>query len=199
MVQIGDVIQIRDCQTLLNKELCNIFYYLVAAWTGNATPEDILTVFESSIVPAMADVQGVELVHTDLRMDNISNGLDFADLAINVPGTRVGAPVLPTYVAASFRLNRGSKITRPGFKRIGGIQEDQVSNNNFANVDPAAVAFAAILSVDVVINIPNPASGTLRPVIVGRNVDGTFDLQRLNVVTSASALLNISTQVSRKA
>ncbi len=197
-IVVGNVLKLTDCQTLFGQSLCNVFYYLVSVWTGNADIDDVLTDWIAGVLPTIIPIQHGDLTHIEVAAENVSTGLEFGSQAIAVSGGIVAAPSLPSYVAASFRLERTTRLTRPGFKRLGGVPENLVDDNDYDVGLAAVIAAANVMGAVVNMTTPAPGDGQLTPVIVGRNTDGSLDLTRVAPVTSVSPILNISTQVSRK-
>lgn len=197
-ISVGDVIRIQTCQELFSQRLCNIFYYIVAAWTGNATITDLLTPFGSTVVLPMLTMQTDDLTHVQYRADNITNGLDFAELDLSAVGTYPGSETQAPFIAAGFTLTRTTKLTRPGAKRVAGISE-AICNDGV--IDPLAALFIPVIagfSAPLVINTPNVGDGLLSPVIVGRDSLGAYDLTRLNPITGAVVNSNVTSQNTRK-
>lgn len=197
-IGIGNMIRIQDCQTLFDQSLCNIFYYIVKVWTGNADMADILDAFEADMINVIKDLQTPSIVHDHLRGDDLTDEVTFFEQDPNIAGIYAVGDTLPTLVAAAFRLNRTTKITRPGQKRIAGLSENLMELNKFLTTTAGFPAAEVAMAADLVVNTPSAGDGVLSPVIIGRNLDGTLDLSRYSEVSSASAVPNVSSQVSRK-
>lgn len=198
MVAVNDIIRIRDCQSMFGQTLCNVFYYVVQAWTGNSTLLDVLTEYQQQVVSKFQPLQTPDLIHVNLRADNVTNDLDFAEKAISDGGTYTDSISLPVFVAIGYKLTRSTKLTRPGAKRVAGISETLATDGQInpvaSVVDNLGVAFAQVLTIDA----PVTNSGSLAPVIVGRQVDGSLDLTRTNLILSGEAQVELTSQVSRK-
>jgi len=197
-ISVGDVIKISDCQTLFGQSLCNIFYYVVTVWTGNADIDDIISDWITFVLPGITPIQHVDLTHVNIAAENVTTGLEFGAQAISVAGQIASAPSMPSYVAGSFRLERATRLTRPGFKRIAGIPESLVDDNDFDVALAAVINAAGSMAATLGMVTPAPGDGTLVPSIVGRQPDGSLDLARISPVTTVSPVVDISTQVSRK-
>lgn len=198
MVSVGDVIRIKACQEIFGQAICNVFYYLVATWTGNADLGNVLDEFLATVVGPVKTMQTPDLSYRNLRADNITNDLDFAELDGNWTGTYASSETQAPFIACGFRLSRTTKLTRPGAKRISGIAEE-ICNDGV--VDPEAALFDDVkdaLMATLPINSPGAGDGVLAPVIVGRNIDGSYDLSRLNPITGAVVQPNVTSQNSRK-
>jgi hypothetical protein len=195
-VQVGHYLKLGMCQDYLAETVCNIFYYIVAVWTGNVTLEDVLDVVITDLVDEIKVMQSVALVYDHLRIDDLTNKVDFAERGVNIPGIRPGNG-LPSYVAMNFTLNRASKLTRPGAKRIAGLVEDDVSGNNWSSgtgmLDPIGAAMA-----DPLAYVSGGDEFSLLPVVIGRDTTGGYDFSRISYVTSATPKLVLTSQTTRR-
>lgn len=199
MTQVGHILRITACAEILSQEVCNVFYYLVAVWTGNASLDDIFDPFKTDLIDKVCALQSTSFTWTNFRIDNLSDGLGFAEYGLTKPGQLAGHFNSPSYVASGWKLNRATKLTRAGFKRFAGVCEDQHENNHYEPNDaPAVAALEAALAADLAIDTPNPGDGVLSPVIVGRTASGGYDLNRVSPIISASKQYYITTQTSRK-
>lgn len=197
MTNVGDILRLTACQNIFDQRVCNVFYYLVGVWTGNKTYKDILDSFEADVIPSIASIQSDELTWDLLELDNVTNGVEFFQKNIDIQGDGIGTPAMPSYVSVGVKLLRSTKVTRNGSKRIAGIQEGNVTDNNvdLNQVGIDAVQDAMVLDLTDDINTPN---FVLEPVIVGRQPNGSLDLARINPIASAQVKPLITTQNSRK-
>lgn len=134
-ISTGDLLQIIDKQVYLGEELMNVYYYRYssAPAVGNAIYEELLGDFRDNIVEAIVDVQVTALEHTELEIKNLSSGVEFAILPINLTGVIPAAEeaLAPSYVSINFRLLRDSLVTRNGSKRISGLTDLSIEGNEF--------------------------------------------------------------------
>lgn len=197
-IAVDHIIQIRDCQSLFGDQLCNIFYYVVKIWTGNATMRNILEAFEAQVITPVSGMQTASLLHNALRGDDLTDGITFFETDPNIAGSFAVGDTLPSLVALAMRLNRTTKITRPGQKRFAGLSEAVVEINKFITTTAELIAAQAAVASDLVVNAPFPDDGLLTPIIVGRDILGHLDLNRFVEVSSVSLVEPVSSQVSRK-
>lgn len=199
MTQVNDILKVTMCAELFSEQVCNVFFYVVKVWTGNADLSDVANNFISQVINPIRAIQSSSLEYQQVAVENVTDGLEFVEVSYVQTGSVGGTPALPSYVAATFKLGRTTKITRNGSKRFAGITEADVIDNNTnfltSQTDPIEAALAADL--DVVVS--SVSEGTLGPVIVGRDVLGHLDLARINAVSFGLLSQNISSQVSRKA
>lgn len=196
MASVGDVIRIRGCQELVGQSLCNIFYYLVAVWTGNASLEDVLIRFTSDVAEEIASVQTDDLEWVGIFIDNMNDPDEFSENGVSFFGQAV-AESMPQYVAAGVQLVRTTKATRHGAKRIAGIGEDQWLDGAFTPSVGLIQSLQDACEHVLVKNVGGTNEMTLVPVIVGTGIDGRPDPAITNIVRSAF-LRRGTTQNSRK-
>lgn len=173
-----------------------MFYYVVAVWTGNADLATLWTKFRDDVITIIAQSQTDDIVHTNLSVDNVSNGVDFYEASYNVPGSNV-ADVNPPFVTATYTFDRTSKVTRKGRKAISGLPLSWIDDGFLVAGNAAMQATADAMAADLVDTTPTPTDYQLRPVIVGRDATGNVDPTRYQVVAAVSYPV-ASTQNSRK-
>lgn len=197
MASVGDILRITDCQTLFGQEVCNILYYVVSIWTGNNTLDDVIDEFINDYVSVVRQRQHPDLAHTEFKVENITNGLDFAIRSDNIPGTNpTSTEAAPSFNAFSVTKNRTSKLTRSGSARIAGVSEGDMDGNDSTLSAAEKQQLEDALTAQI-IKSAAPDEFTLDPVIVGVLANGDPDLSRVQPFTTAS-FRGISSQVSRK-
>lgn len=202
-VNVGDIIQFTDQQTLLNQQVLNVYDYRVVSADPDVTLEMISQGFELQVVNVVRELQCVALNHTTIVTKNLTNGVDIWEEPVNALGIIATDQPLASFYACGFRLVRSSALTRHGGKRIGGIAEEQVVGNSLtapglAIANMVAVAMGAEVSAEGTI-----ADYVLEPVIVGRIETGLpgaggYDLSKINPVSSAQ-FIRVTTQTTRRA
>lgn len=200
MLEEGDIIRIIDEQEYLAQKTLNMYYYRADTVLN---PDDaysqLLSKFFSEVVSAIMPVQTTGIVHTNLHLDNITNNLDFDDLPLSGANGDVTGEAMPTFVAYKFVLHRPTKLTRQGYKRIGGVPESALSGNAIqVAFAPALDGVADKIKICLVIEVGGVEVLRFCPVLVGRNPDGTHDLTRVQEVSEVSWDLRATSQVSRK-
>lgn len=192
MATVGDILRITSCGNLFDQQVCNVFYYLVSVWTGNADFQDVVDVFETVILDQIAVNTVDDYVVNEVKVENLDDPAEQTTAVVNVPGDLTDTP-LPSYVAATIKLVRTTAATRHGSKRIAGIGETYVVDNN---ISPSN--FMSDVATVLAAELDFGSDFTLDPVIVGRNTDGTLNLAVINPVSDAEVSQFISTQNSRK-
>lgn len=208
-LNIGDIVKITDFQSYLTQLVQNVYFYRIDALPepaeGFTVDEQVCRSFQTNVRVLALPFQNVALSHGVVRMDNLTNGIDFAELNDPVSGT-AGGDGLATFFALNFILRRSTGVTRNGSKRIAAPVEDAVQGNNYVGSMGPLNAFAAAMASPLKDGgLPVPADFAT-PVIVGRVLvgEGTpdehyeLDLTKINPIASA-AFTALSTQRSRKA
>jgi hypothetical protein len=192
----GDVLQVKVTQTLFSQEILNIYYYGVVSWNAGSTLERFATEMEQNILVPLSESQLSTLNYTFIRVDNITNGLEFYEAPLNFLGQRTGLAALPSLVACNVTLVKFNKITRNGAKRLAGYAEEDITGNTWALSQANRDIIEGALARGVDEGVGSPF--TTNPVIVKRNPDGTLNPSIFNPVVAAKISNFISSQVSRK-
>lgn len=194
----NDILEIKLCQEMLGQEVCVVFGLRVDVTAGGISLEDLLEEISIDLGALMNAFQSGFVSNKEVRGLNLTTGL--LEAVVPWPGSgTVGGQVLPSFVAASIKLNRTTRITRPGGKRLAGIAEE-MQDQGILNLD----AFNKMQDVadwfgdshDYL--TPLGGTATVTPVIIGRGADGAYDLSRINVISSGVARGRLTTQNSRK-
>lgn len=199
MPLLGDVIQILFEQEYLGQVIRNVFGYVVSVADPTATIEQVADRAIIEIGDVYLNVQVPEISAVQVTVKNLDTPAEFIEKDwTGVGGNAPAGPPLPSYVAGAFKFLRGDTDTRNGSKRISGIGEDTVANNNWTSFDSAGVlaiqdAFEATIFI-------TPSDMEIEPVIIGRDpITGQPDSGRIAPVNEVQAQELISTQNSRKA
>jgi len=199
MLQDDDIVRITVKQTIVSEDIFNVFFYLVEVLVTGATLLDLLTDFRDSVWTVLQGLQSEDLTSLTAVAENLTNGIDVDTLTLNSGGLDLAAgPILPSYVAAGYRLNVIDKTTRPGAKRIAGIGETRVSFNLYSPNGAASVLAVAALATTFAYTGTPTGSGDAVPIVVGRDTFGAVDLTRFSRVSSVTELTTIRSQVSRR-
>jgi hypothetical protein len=165
---IGDIFQVILDQTLVGKNMLNVWFY--RATEDNITALDVAVGFDAAIMSDLADVQTTLVNYDALRVRNL---FDPADVAEATPSESTGGVTVtgdtnvPNFAALSYVSPRTRGDVRNGYKRIGGIKEEYIEGNI---VDPDAVQYSQFLTLAGVFSddLQKAAADVLQPVIVAR-------------------------------
>lgn len=196
---LGDVLQVLFEQEFLGQVIRNVFGYVVSVADPTATMDEIADRLIIEIGDIYLNVQVPEINAVQITVKNLDTPAEFIEKDwTGVGGNAPAGPPLPSYVAGGFKFLRGDTDTRNGSKRISGIGEDTVANNDWTTFDSAGVlaiedAFEATLFI-------TPSIMEIEPVIIGRDpITGQPDTGRIAPVSEVQAQPIITTQNSRKA
>lgn len=194
----GDLIQITDVQEYLGQELLNVYYYryiLVAGATNDIYPS-LADWFEDNIIANVILVQNDVLVHSEIDIRNLTNGVDIYERPISIPGDVVEASTgwQPSYVSINFKLVRESLVTRNGNKRLGGLCESMIAGNTFTFPSGAQASIEAALADDVTLG----ATVTFEPIIVKRPIGSPPVASYQYSSIGAAQFTRLGTQNTRK-
>lgn len=199
MALLGDVFQILFEQELLGQVIRNVFGYVVSVADPAGTPEEIADRMIIEVGNVFSTIQVGTLNNVQVAVKNLDDATEFIEkgwAGSGLDGT--GGPVLPSYVAAGFKMLRGDTDTRNGSKRIAGVGEDRVVNNDWTLFDQAAgLAVQDAFEATVFIT---PSTMEMEPIIIGRDpITGQPDSGRIAPIIEVQAQSIITTQNSRKA
>jgi hypothetical protein len=194
----GDLLQIIDHQTYLGEDLMNVYYYrwFSAPALDNVVYTDLLDDFKEVVQDKVREVQVTALEHTTLEIKNLSNGVDFAVIPIDLTGVIPASEdaLLPSYITIGFRLLRDSLVTRNGSKRYSGIIETAVEGNEFVGYTTAIANMETALAD----NLHTGIIETCAPIIVKRPIEPPVGTSYIYSSVSSVLFGGLGTQNTRK-
>ena len=197
-IALGDLLQITDFQDYLGEQVLNVYYYRWASAPvlDNSAYEPLVNDFAAKVITPSKQLQNDGLTHVNITVKNLTNGVDFGDFPNGVIGDIVASAAerLPSFIALSFQLVRDSLVTRNGSKRIAGLVDAQVEENEFVG-SPGDI-------VDVEFGMHEPLSVGLLdvafPIIVKRPIPVPATAGYLYSSVSSVNFKGIGTQNTRK-
>lgn len=188
------VYRLIDKQQVANwpKTTLNVYFYQNSVDTPNAvTAQALADSFESVALPTIRLVQGNGVGHFELIVDIIETGLNLVSvISPIILGNETGS-VLPPWNAAAFRLNRTTRATRHGQKRLNGIPE------TFIDGVGQVIDSGYQTRLNNVAGVIGAAIGNFTPCIVTWNGEFGAPPAAVNLVQNAT-FTRITTQNSRK-
>lgn len=171
----------------------SVFWYYNVAGVGNLNLQDVADDFDAEIMVAFGNVANTSTIFSNIRVAHVNGTLADVNRTPSVLiGVRAGNAT-PPFVAASIRLNRTTKETRNGWKRIiGPVEEDMGalswSGSYVTLLDALGTAMEQQLSMGGAVN-------NLDPVIVRQLTPTTW---LYNLIAGTQSINKPTTQNSRK-
>lgn len=193
---VGDFYRLIDYQTMQGQQIVNLYdYQQTAIYTpvGFNEASDLCDSFNNQMLPSIVAVQSEQVVHTLLTCGAFGSFTDFGTL---IPDTTTGVVTggaLPSFVGWGFKLQRTTRLTRHGSKRIAGVaeswQQNGVADTPFATPGGVLAAkFSIALQVD--------GTDIFTPVIL--HIDPVTHLPTESNIISLGIYRGLTTQKSRQ-
>jgi len=195
--QLDDVIQIDFYQEYLAQSVINSLFYKITQIIAGAITDAVIDSICGAIVAWLKDLQSSNLSHIGQTVYNLTDGITTNNFVNTAIGAATTGDDLAAFIAVGMKKSVLTRITRPGAIRIAGIKESSVVGNLLT-----AGAVTAFETVGNLLgnNVNGSDSGNtvvFTPVVVGRNIDGSFNLAKVNVLADVG-LPRLTTQNSRK-
>lgn len=128
---LSDWYELIDEAFIFNTQRVLNVYHAERASTAFDAGDVALAFFDSVLVHVRA-LQSAQINHTRILCQNLGDPLDFDELALTgqVGGIPVTSDMLPFFVAPRVQFLRDRTDMRHGWKRIVGITEEHINNNN---------------------------------------------------------------------
>lgn len=190
----GDVVRWCVKGTVLNREFYVCLDWRVIVYPSGISLENYADAYSTDLVtPMMANLNEVA-VATELQLENLTNTSEFWREDIDIAGTDTSAPA-PAFVAYGGLKVRTTKVTRSGGVRLPGASDGAIDDEGLISTGKAS-ALEAAMPAYLVMTV-GAQDIEQQMVIVGRNVDGSLDLARVNPVSGVQFRYS-TTQNSRK-
>ena len=194
---VDDVITVKLHQFYLSQEVVNKLTYNIVDFGVSADIDTLLDILETALIDFFLPLQVTTLLHYSQRIDNLTDTVSFAQKISGFYGTALGESVA-SFVAAAFKKNVGSKVTRPGSMRMAGISENAMDGNDW---DPGSTEKANLqtaLGANISNGLSAPNNIVIEPIIARLVTPGPPATFIKNSVTSVQAKIQLTSQVSRK-
>lgn len=124
-----DVYQIVDKSLFQGQECLNVYFYQARNVLGAPTALDMSDAYIGQLLPAVLDIQNADLLHTEIRVQNLFDPADVHVEAISEPGVGgAGDDLMPIFNSIAFRLVGDNGAVRNGAKRYAGLTEGQFTD-----------------------------------------------------------------------
>lgn len=145
---MGNHFVLKDFQTLADQQVLNVYVYENTSGAGDGTL--LAAAFFANILSTLiVGMQASAVLHDHLEFVCLEDPTDFGSLITAVPGG-VAGDVLPVQDCYAIRLDRSSRESRNGQKRLAGVPEaynniGQLSGSAFLQLQVVAEAMATVL------------------------------------------------------
>lgn len=181
------------------KRVLNCWTY-ACDYNGAGMPlSDLLSLWAVTTLQHVLSTQSSAVTHDQLELFDMTDGVDYASMTLTVDnvGQRSGEARAP-FEAWAFRLNRETRATRHGQKRLAGVAEGDAADYEPTTAMLAILATAATNFED---GLYQPVMGArvrmCRNVIVSKPPTGAWTLDDVNGVSSVQ-FVRLTSQVSRR-
>lgn len=201
----GSLIEVSVVGQLNGQVSYNVFQHSLAFYPTGVTAVELGEAFWNHVktvwrpIVAATQLSAFQLVR--VREMSVADGA-FGEYAIPLaeqPGTQAvgSSDTVPPFVAAGVRLTVGTRVTRPGQKRFGGLIEANIENGSLlGGYVTLLTALMGVLSNDMLLGAPALAA-VLRPMVVRK--DSTTGLPTASQAVTGFLINPYATsQVSRK-
>lgn len=162
----GDIIELVHEQTYLGQTVNNVYHFEAAV--ADASMLALATWFETNVVDVVKDITSDITTHVNLRLRNLFNEAETLEEPLTGTGFQLsGTNELPSFMAYQVRLDHASGAVRPGFKRLTGVTEGNITDALV--VDPVLTHLNTLGGL--LVNPPSVANPDWAHVIVGRVCD----------------------------
>lgn len=118
-------------QTYKEQQVLNTYWYREQGGS-NDVAADLGLAFEANLANEIAAVQHVDVAYTLIKVTPVfGTGVEFNLTPQVTAGTATGTP-MPSFMAASIRLDRSTNEVRNGWKRYCGLAEENVGATSFS-------------------------------------------------------------------
>lgn len=197
-IPLGAFLRIIDKQLLFEQPVFNVYHYRVVSVTGieDGTLGEVLEFWVDHMMDEIRGIQHPNVLHQTVEIYDLTGGTQFATQVLNLNGTNSAEETecAPSFVCASFMLNRSSLLTRNGWKRYAGIAEGYINGNVTEGFSTSATPLAEKLGEDVYGGIVQ----LLEPVIIKHPLVVPLPTSHGYNSIDSAVFKHIGSQVSRK-
>jgi len=195
----NDVVQLTVHQSYGGSNLVNCFTYQNLNVLAS-TAEELAEAFWNYVKDDWMDAVSSDLKFSRVELTSYGEDQDVATFTIPVgetEGNRGSILSAPDFVAASVRLDRASRVTRPGFKRFCGVAEEDYEFPGSLTSGGIAVWSPFVALLDDQIDFGPLNADSIKPVIYSPP-NSRHEGIIVQAVTAAVLMPRVTTQNSRK-
>lgn len=188
----NDIIRLIVHSDLAGVDMVNVYHF--ESDHAGALDATLGETIRNNFLDPIAECQSAQVNYRRVELLNLTDGISYYEHVFPTPlsGARPGE-FLPTFVSWAFRLNRQTRQTRNGQKRLSGVAEGDIDGNN-----PVGVVLPLLTQAASSMGSPLPVGldESLVPVIV-RFDAVTQTVTAVNPVVNAT-FTRVSSQNTRK-
>lgn len=166
---VGDIARVTLRSQLLGEVFYNIFHYRISNIIDAANINNGFNVsMQKYIITPMRPLFSLSMSYTQVKVENLSQpNRPFFEFPISIAGT-AGTESAPTFVAYQYKLIVGTRKTRAGYKRFGGVTEGAFNGNSWASSFlSTAQGITTGLGASMTLESPsNTVVGTAQPIVL---------------------------------
>lgn len=201
----NSTIEISLVGQLAGGKFYNVFQYYLAAMPSPVSPVNIAEAWWNHVKPTYRALyaSGAGNIFQEVKILELGvTGGDYATFPIPT-AEKVGTRSTPSpntfaasFMATGVRLTVGTRVTRPGQKRLPIVYEADSEGDNLEAAWISLVnSWAAVVSANMTLGAP-AATAILHPQVVRKNIDGSIAAQQN--ITGYLTNPRPTSQVSRK-
>lgn len=197
----GTLVKLSVEQSLFGQLVINTCHFQVTSVSGTCTPRKMVPALADKWYQAFFNQQTQQLTYNRALLEepgDIDQGIYSYEVGENA-GTRTGDP-MPAFCAIGIRLNRATRLTRNGQKRIAGLTEDMAGSGELVATVMTGLQASAESVLDGIFTIQSnidTASAALTSVIYGGPI-GVAPYYKINNVNGFTINPLVTSQVSRR-
>lgn len=162
------IFEIKDFQLHGSETYLNVYYYH-GVGGGAYAAEQVAREFEDHVIdPAILLIQHSGITRQTIEVTEIQVDNNFFQGNSEAGTGSLAGVALPNFCAASFQLDRATKETRNGRKRIGGQTEEVAQGNFWTTGFQTVMDSVAVVLESVFVCLDG---GDMEPVIVSKRRD----------------------------
>lgn len=166
-----DVWELVDKSTFNGQEALNVFFYQnTDSTTPPAGSSDLVSQYIATVLPKLVQVQGNNVLHTEISARNLFSPSDNHTESISTAGAVTG-DLMPNFNAFGFKMTQDNGAVKNGAKRFAGVSESAATDGvvtdsaTIGALDDLATAMGQTLTVGV--------ANVFAPVIIKRILETT--------------------------
>lgn len=198
-MNINNIIRLTASGSYLGTIFRNVYHFRVVSIVGAPTLYDFVDAWRASNLVQIRSLQNTNVQYSELKAEVINHpDKEFVVQSVSHAGTRTGSGS-PSFMAISIRLAVGSRITRGGYKRLVGVNEEDVSGQFFTPAFITAFNSVAPYFVDDLNYSFRLGTDSLiaNQIILGKILDENTMMWRHQKIIAAQ-IQGVTTQNTRK-